>query len=77
MFTKKLTAIRNVFFWILAATSAPALADSAAAWKDYQDGRNPMLELGLIVFASVIFFMVLGWINARMQQKKKKKTKRH
>jgi len=46
-------------FFIILLASNPVLADSAEAWKTYQDGRDPMMELGLLVVGVVIFFVVL------------------
>lgn len=50
-----------------------AYADSAAAWKDYQNSRNPMIEVGLLVVGAVIFFAVLIVVNNTLEKRKKKR----
>lgn len=55
--------------------SQPVLADSAAAWKAYQEGRNPLMEVGLLVVGVVVFFGLLAFINKAMESRKNKKTK--
>ena len=59
----------------------PVSADSAAAWKAYQEGRDPLMEVGLLVIGVVIFFSLLVFVNkvieSRNRKKKKNKPKRH
>lgn len=67
---------KSVFLLLFCLIIAqPALTDSAAAWKNYQEGRNPLLEVGLLVVGAVIFFVLLGAINKAMEASKKKKNK--
>tara|TARA_R110002111_G_scaffold143696_3_gene209813 strand:- start:1575 stop:1823 length:249 start_codon:yes stop_codon:yes gene_type:complete len=68
--SKKLTLITCLII------SLPALADSAEAWKAYQEGRNPVMEIGLLVAGVVVFFSLLVFVNKAMKSSKKKKSKR-
>lgn len=54
----------------------PVLADSAEAWKAYQEGRNPLMEVGLLIVGVVVFFGLLVFVNKAMEagRNKKKKT---
>ncbi len=53
----------------------PVSADSAAAWKAYQEGRDPLMEVGLLVVGVVIFFSLLVFINKAMESRNSKKRK--
>lgn len=52
-----------------------ALADSAAAWKAYQESKNPLVELGLLVIGIVVFFSLLVWLNNLLEKRKKASKK--
>ena len=52
------------------------LADSAAAWKAYQEGRDPFVEVGLIFVGVVVFFIALGLLNSFLEKRKRKRIYR-
>jgi len=52
---------------------AVVLADSAAAWKTYQEGKNPLLEVALLVVGIVFFFSFLVWLNNMTERRKKER----
>ena len=49
-----------------------AYGDSALAWEKYQEGRNPLIEAGMLAFGIFAFLMLLKFL-AKMDQKKKEK----
>lgn len=53
----------------------PVLADSAEAWKAYQEGRNPLMEVGLLIVGVVVFFGLLAFVNKAMEASRNKKNK--
>ncbi len=67
---------KKLYLFIFCFVMTPSvLADSAAAWKAYQEGRNPLLEVGLLVVGVVVFFGLLAFINKAMESRKTKRTK--
>lgn len=67
--------IRQLLLFCSLAVTRPAIADSAAAWKAYQEGKNPLIEVGLLVIGIAIFFGLLVFINKAMNTRNKKKRK--
>lgn len=73
MLKKSIAVFKVWWMWVLILACSPALADSAAAWKDYQSTRNPLMELGYLVVGMIIFFTILSMINKAVERKKKKR----
>lgn len=73
-----------MFYWkklfllfVCIVLTQPVLADSAEAWKAYQEGRNPLMEVGLLVVGVVVFFGLLVLVNKAMERSKNKKHKKN
>lgn len=63
-----------VAFSVLSIESA--VADSAAAWKAYQEGRDPLMEVGLLLVGVVFFFGLLVAMNKTIESRKRQKKPR-
>lgn len=68
---------REQLYVVFAATvlAQPVLADSAEAWKAYQEGRNPFLEMGLLLTGTVVFFTLLAWLHRAIERRKARKKR--
>lgn len=69
-------SVSMLFFSVVYLSALPAFADSAAAWKAYQDGKNPLLELSLLIVGIIIFFSLLVGLNKLSEKKKKQQRRR-
>lgn len=75
----KLSDLIDKFIFIfisLCFISSHALADSAAAWKAYQEGKNPVAEFLILFLGIAIFLVILIWLNKLNDKKGKKKAKK-
>jgi len=75
-FTTLKVCLLLVLASILCLFSSFAFADSAAAWKAYQEGKNPLVEMSLLFVGVIVFFSLLVWVNKRMENKKKNRNRK-
>ena len=70
------STLYTLCYFCLCLVSSEVLADSAAAWKAYQDGKNPVADFLILILGIALFLGILVWLNKLNDKKRKKKTKK-